>query len=316
MKRWSVGVDPAARRPRGQRTNAFLRKTCDQISHCHSGLSKLPCVATTMGRGVVAPSGIAIADGSKPSTTSGWISSPDTSGGAGGAVEALGAALSIAAAGALGLGVAAAASLGAAALGARTPPHAPAAIEVSAIVAATAERRSVTPDSYHQLPFAAVSSRAAEQNRATITKFYECFQKRDADGMVACYADDVRFTDPVFETLEGKKAGGMWKMLLSGGGDLQLEFKDVQADERRGSAHWDAHYTFKGTGRFVHNSIDAAFVFRDGLIVEHVDTFDLKKWAGQALGPAGKIFGGFGFLQRKIRKMAQGRLEDYLAKSR
>jgi len=155
----------------------------------------------------------------------------------------------------------------------------------------------------------------AEQNRALIQKFYESFQRKDAAGMVACYADDVRFTDPVFETLDGKKAGAMWTMLVGGGGDLRLEFKDVKADDTSGSAHWDAYYTFSGTGRFVHNSIDAAFEFRDGKITRHVDTFDLHKWAGQALGLKGKLFGGFGFVQSKIRSMAAGRLAAYLAKN-
>lgn len=155
----------------------------------------------------------------------------------------------------------------------------------------------------------------AEQNRALIQTFYESFQKKDAEGMVACYAEDVRFTDPVFQTLEGKKAGAMWKMLVGGGGDLRLEFKDVKADETGGSAHWDAYYTFSGTGRFIHNSIDAAFEIRDGKITRHVDTFDLHRWAGQALGLKGKLFGGFGFVQSKIRSMAAGRLAAYLAKS-
>lgn len=134
--------------------------------------------------------------------------------------------------------------------------------------------------------------------------------------MVDCYAEDVRFTDPVFETLDGRKARAMWKMLIASGTDLRLEFRDVTADEKGGSAHWDAYYTFSGTGRFVHNSIDASFVIKDGLIVEHVDTFDLKRWAGQAIGLAGKIFGGFGFFQRKLRKTAAGRLAAYMAKTR
>ncbi|MFO0612686.1 MAG: nuclear transport factor 2 family protein [Polyangiaceae bacterium] len=161
-----------------------------------------------------------------------------------------------------------------------------------------------------------MSPSTAEQNRALITTFYECFQKKDSAGMVACYADDVSFTDPVFQTLHGPKAGAMWKMLIGSGSDLRLEFKDVKADEKRGSAHWDAYYTFSGTGRFVHNSIDAAFEFRDGKIVKHVDTFDLHRWAGQALGLMGKLFGGFGFLQSSVRAKAARRLEDYVAKTR
>lgn len=160
-----------------------------------------------------------------------------------------------------------------------------------------------------------MSTSSTEQNRELIRRFYEAFQRKDSAGMVACYADDVRFTDPVFETLQGRKAKAMWEMLVGAGGDLRLEFRDVKADGDRGSAHWDAYYTFTGTGRFVHNSIDAAFKLEGGKIVEHVDTFDLHKWAGQALGIAGKLFGGFGFMQSKIRSMAAKRLVSYLAKN-
>jgi ketosteroid isomerase-like protein len=156
-------------------------------------------------------------------------------------------------------------------------------------------------------------STKADDHRELIRRFYESFQKRDAEGMVACYADDVSFTDPVFQTLVGPKAGAMWRMLMSNPkSDLRVEFRDVVADDRRGSAHWDAYYTFN-TGRFVHNSIDATFEFRDGKIAKHVDTFDLHAWAGQALGLAGKLFGGFGFFQKKVRSMAQKRLADSVA---
>ena len=36
---------------------------------------------------------------------------------------------------------------------------------------------------------------------------------------------------------------------------------------------------------------------RDGLIVDHVDSFDFHRWAGQALGPSGRLLGGTSFLR-------------------
>jgi ketosteroid isomerase-like protein len=150
-------------------------------------------------------------------------------------------------------------------------------------------------------------------NEQLITQFYEAFQKKDPAVMIACYGPDVRFSDPVFTDLRGAKAGAMWTMLIEGGSDLRVEFRDVSADDRTGRAHWDAWYTFSATGRPVHNSIDASFEFSDGKITRHTDSFNLPKWAAQALGPMGRLFGRLPFLQKKIRAMAAKRLDAYVA---
>jgi ketosteroid isomerase-like protein len=148
-------------------------------------------------------------------------------------------------------------------------------------------------------------------NDATIRRFYEAFQKRDAAAMAACCAPDVHFSDPVFPDLRGPQAGMMWKMLCERGKDLRLEFRDARADETTGSAHWEAWYTFSATGRKVHNVIDASFEFRDGRIARHVDRFDLYRWSRQALGPAGLLLGWTPLLQNKVRAMAAKGLADY-----
>lgn len=148
-------------------------------------------------------------------------------------------------------------------------------------------------------------------NEETIRRFYTAFQKRDAAGMVACYAPDVQFSDPVFTDLRGPAAGSMWTMLCERGKDLEIEFRDVRADETTGHAHWEAWYTFSTTGRKVHNVIDASFEFRDGRIARHTDRFDLYRWARQALGPAGVFLGWTPLLQNKVRAMAAKGLADY-----
>jgi ketosteroid isomerase-like protein len=148
-------------------------------------------------------------------------------------------------------------------------------------------------------------------NEETIRRFYSAFQKRDAAGMVACYAPDVQFSDPVFPDLKGERAIAMWRMLCERGKDLKIEFRDVHADDRAGSAHWEAWYSFSATGRQVHNIIDATFAFRDGKIVSHTDRFDLHRWAGLALGMPGKLLGWTPMLQNKVRAMAGKSLDDY-----
>ena len=152
-------------------------------------------------------------------------------------------------------------------------------------------------------------------NAELISRFYSAFQKRDGQGMVACYHPKIEFYDPVFQALEGDRAKAMWLMLCERAKDLSIEFSKVHADDTVGLAHWDAWYLFSATGRTVHNIIDAHFEFEDGLIRKHIDTFDFHRWAGQALGLSGKLLGGTSFMQNKIRKTAVGGLDAYIKKA-
>lgn len=149
---------------------------------------------------------------------------------------------------------------------------------------------------------------------ALITSFYEAFTQRDAEAMVASYADDVRFSDPVFPDLRGDRAKSMWRMLCQLGVDLEITFRDVAVSGDRGAAHWEARYTFSATGRRVHNVIDARFTLASGKIVEHVDTFDLWRWSGMALGLPGALFGWTPMLKGTIRKNAARSLDRWIAK--
>ncbi len=152
------------------------------------------------------------------------------------------------------------------------------------------------------------------ENQALIERFYQSFQKRDADGMCACYHPDIEFSDPAFPGLRGGEAKAMWRMLVERGKDLTLEFSGVEADSSSGKAHWEAHYTFSATGRRVHNIIDAKFEFKDGKIIRHTDHFDFWRWTRLAIGPAGILLGWTPFMQNKIRKTARKGLADYIAK--
>lgn len=155
---------------------------------------------------------------------------------------------------------------------------------------------------------------AVHANAKMIEGFYAAFAARDAEGMVACYADDVVFSDPVFPNLRGDEARGMWRMLCARAKDLRVESSGIDADDTTGRAHWEAYYTFSATGEQVHNIIDARFEIRGGKITRHVDTFDLRRWAGMALGWKGKLFGWAPPLQNAVRKQADKGLRAYLAK--
>ncbi|MCU0696568.1 MAG: nuclear transport factor 2 family protein [Myxococcaceae bacterium] len=151
-------------------------------------------------------------------------------------------------------------------------------------------------------------------NAELIRRFYDAFGRRDAEGMAACYADDVRFSDAAFPDLRGRDAGDMWRMLCEAGKDLRIEASDIDADDTTGRARWVAHYTFSATGRKVVNDIRASFRFQNGRIVEHRDTFDFPRWARQALGMPGLLLGWTGWMQKQVQARAAKGLASFQKK--
>jgi ketosteroid isomerase-like protein len=150
---------------------------------------------------------------------------------------------------------------------------------------------------------------SAEANQATIERLYEAFGQCNGAAMTACYAPDAHFSDPAFGDLEGDEIGAMWRMLTGRATDLEIELHEHEAGEETGSAHWIARYTFS-TGRPVVNDIQARFRFApDGRIVEHVDEFDFRTWAKQALGPSGHLVA----LLPPLRSKARAKALDQLA---
>jgi len=147
-------------------------------------------------------------------------------------------------------------------------------------------------------------------NAQLVENFYNGLAQRDYAKMIACYAPDIDFADEVF-TLQGKRVGAMWHMLCEAGSDLQVTHSDVQANDERGSAHWQARYTF--AKRPVHNILDAEFRFRDGTIVWHRDHFDFYRWAKMALGPTGLLLGWTPMVKNQAQKTANARLEKFIA---
>jgi len=150
--------------------------------------------------------------------------------------------------------------------------------------------------------------------QSTIETFYKAFNDLDAERMTACYHDDIVFEDPAFGILEGNRAKAMWKMLCESqkGKDFKVVATNIKFIDDIGSAHWEAFYTFSKTGRKVHNIIDAKFEFKDGLILKHTDNFNVYKWASQAMGIKGLLFGGMHFFKLKLNKQTNNLLDKYL----
>jgi ketosteroid isomerase-like protein len=153
----------------------------------------------------------------------------------------------------------------------------------------------------------------SDAHTALITRFYEAFQRLDAEAMAACYTDDVVFSDPAFGELRGRDAGDMWRMLTTRAKSFSLTFDHVRSDDSTGSAHWVATYLFSATGNTVVNDIGARFVFRDGKICEHHDHFDLWRWSRQALGLKGWLLGWSPALKNAVRAQARKGLQAFQA---
>lgn len=146
-----------------------------------------------------------------------------------------------------------------------------------------------------------------------IETFYTGLSNLDAETMISCYHDDVVFEDPGFGKLKGNRAKGMWRMLCKNARNFKVEFSQVEANDQKGSAHWEAWYSFSKTGRSVHNKIDAQFEFKDGKIIKHIDDFNLHRWASQAIGWKGALLGGTGFFKKKLILQTNKILDKFMA---
>lgn len=155
-----------------------------------------------------------------------------------------------------------------------------------------------------------------DRNRALIHDFYAAFEKRDAEKMMDCYHNEIKFEDPVFGKLERNEPGLMWKMLLESSKDQQLKivYRINKCENDEAIVEWDAHYVFQKTQRKIFNKIVAVMRFEDGKIIYHKDEFDLYHWICMAFGFKGKLLGWTFFFQNKVREKAQERFAKYKKK--
>lgn len=148
-----------------------------------------------------------------------------------------------------------------------------------------------------------------------IEQFYTAFSNGNVEEMLACYHKDIVFADPAFGTLKGDRACNMWKMLLSvKDNDLTIKYDGIEADEKRGTVNWVAEYHFGTKKRKVINKVTATFLFKDGQIIQHTDTFDVWKWTRQALGIPGYLMGWTPYMKQKIQKMTNKKLDRFIDK--
>ena len=154
-----------------------------------------------------------------------------------------------------------------------------------------------------------------QTNAQIIEKFFSAFQKLDHQTMNSCLSDDIVFSDPAFGLLEGDDVKAMWEMLCRNAFDFSLKFSNIELlDDEYATCNWTASYIFSKTGYKVVNNIKAHMRLKDGKIIEHSDAFKLSKWAAQALGWKGTLFGWTNFMKKRIQQNARKSLEKFIEK--
>ncbi|MCW3087926.1 MAG: nuclear transport factor 2 family protein [Sediminibacterium sp.] len=150
-------------------------------------------------------------------------------------------------------------------------------------------------------------------NEVTIDRFYSAFQKLDYATMQSCYHPDAVFNDPVFGLLHADETLAMWEMLCKRAKDFSLLYGDIKLlDEEYTTCRWTASYLFSKTGRRIVNKVTAHMKFKDGLIIEHTDAFDIYRWCRQAFGITGLLLGWTSFMHRRIQKQAKEGLVAFM----
>jgi ketosteroid isomerase-like protein len=145
----------------------------------------------------------------------------------------------------------------------------------------------------------------AEETKALLVRFYDALARRDGAAMAALYAPNARFEDEVYR-LEGPDVGKMWTGLLSRAKTLSVSYTIARAGSGTGTVELTARYLYGG--RPVVNVISSELELEDGRIVRQRDRFDFPRWAAQALGIPGRLFGRFEWFRMAVSRKAAARV--------
>jgi len=125
----------------------------------------------------------------------------------------------------------------------------------------------------------------SDEIRAFITRFVELWEKDDARGLAACYAEHAHVDSPMFHGIDGREAvEKSFVDLFKAMADSKISIEDLIIDTETGdrvvtvftsqSTHKGMLFGLPGTGRRV--EIRGAFVmkFAAGLIVSELRLYD------------------------------------------
>ena len=185
---------------------------------------------------------------------------------------------------------------------------------MSGAVSVIAEEEAAWPEVAPALAFGRDQVERHDMTPRVVDEFYAALARRDGEAMASCYHDDVVFEDPVFGVLRGEDARDMWRMLCSGGTDLIVTHRVLEATPTSATTSWVAHYTFPSTGRHVRNNVTARMSIADGRIADHRDSFSVWAWSTQALGPLGRLLGWTPLVKRRVHARSVASLRSFQAR--
>jgi ketosteroid isomerase-like protein len=146
-------------------------------------------------------------------------------------------------------------------------------------------------------------------NGELLTRLFTSLDKHDHQAMAGCYHENAKFTDIAFDLRGRKEIHAMWHMISEG--DIRATFTVNEADDHTAFVSLVDDYTFRSTGRKVHNVIQSRFRFKNGSILEQHDDCDEKTWASMALGGVSGFLAGRLYFLRK--KKARETLDAFIA---
>ena len=160
-----------------------------------------------------------------------------------------------------------------------------------------------------------------QDNEELLTRLFRCLNAHDPNGMADCYDEGAAFQDIAFRLQDKREIHAMWDMICSDNkegikSDIAVTVTELSAGDSTGRAVVIDDYTFRETGRKVHNRIVSAFSFRDGKIIKQTDECDSVNWARQAFGGIqGYVAGHVEFIRRgkAMRKLKAERPEAFPA---
>lgn len=150
------------------------------------------------------------------------------------------------------------------------------------------------------------------KNEKKIKKFYKAFENGNVEKMLSFYDDDIEFEDPAIGKIKGDIAKYWWQFLCENSVNLSIDIEEIKADDERGIAIWTNNYTVEETGNAVALDIVSKFYFEDGLIVKHVDEYDIKSFVKQAFGSAAGLVGGSFLVKKTVRSQSKKYLKKYM----
>lgn len=151
-------------------------------------------------------------------------------------------------------------------------------------------------------------------HQALLQRFYTAFARGHYEEMATYYHEKATFEDPAFGILNSNEVKAMWRMLLSHTqSKIAIHFSEARVEGEKYKVQWTADYLFSSTHRPIHNKIVATFEFKDDKIYRHKDNFNLYRWACQALGWKGYLWGWTTIFKKNMQQKTRKMLNKFMA---